>query len=541
MRDRNKNFQRILIAIIIIGAVIRLISCAKYLNMDEKLIYGDVTHFVKFHTIVPYQFFYPTFFSYLALIPSIIGAYLLSILGIISSPIEASALYNLDSVLPILPIRILSLSFSIATIWLVFRTGKKFYDESVGILAAAMLVFSPLDIERSSWGLPDTLMVLFSASAMFFCFSALKNNSLKNLTKASIMAGLATSTKYNAGMLIFPILAVAVLHLFQTKKAGLSLGRFIKIMLLSSAAFVCAFLLASPGWMIVPGKFLDTFRSLHKNMAEGSLGFFGLPYIQYIILMFQSEKTISIMFAVGIICAVIRRNREDIVFLCLFLPSFLYIGSWERKSLNYLMFLWPSLAVISAYPISKFIRSLFQKKRTAIAIVMISALFVWPMYSSIRYACTQLLEDSRWVTNRWIQENLPEGSKVVVDWAYVPRILNMDQKKELLDSQLFKKFYRKRLAQWRAYEKISLQYDPIWVASIKADFLITSSSCFSRFFNTPSPRSKSPLRAEFDARKRTYEFLLKNEKESGWILLKDFYTGKGPHILVYKRITPTNI
>lgn len=541
MRNNTRNFQRIFIAMTIIGAVIRLISCAKYLNMDEKIIYGNILHFVKFRTIIPHYFLYPTFFSYVGLIPSVIGAYLLSFLGIISSPIEASALYNLDSILPIIPIRILSLSFSIATIWLVFRTGKKFYDESVGILAAAMLLFSPLDIERSSWGLSDNLMVLFSALAMFFCFSALKNDPLKNIIRASIMAGLATSTKYNAGMLIFPIAAVVVIHLFQIKNAGLSSGRVIKTILLPGAAFVCAFLLASPGCILAPGKFFSQFGSLHQNMVEGSLGFFGLPYIQFIILTWQSEKTLLIMFAVGIIYAGIRRNKENMVFLFLFLPSFLYIGSWERKSLNYLMFLWPSLAVISAYPISKFIRSLFQKKRIAIAGFLIAALFVWPVCSSVRYAYTQLLKDSRWVANRWIQENIPEGSKIVVDWAYVPRIIDTDQKKELLDSQLFKDFYRKRLARWPAYEKISLQYDPIWVTNIKAAFLITSSACFSRFFNTPPPRSKSPLKAEWDARKGTYELLLKNEKRAGWILLKDFYTGKGPHVLVYKRTTPADI
>jgi hypothetical protein len=80
------------------------------------------------------------------------------------------------------------------------------------------------------------------------------------------------------------------------------------------------------------------------------------------------------------------------------------------------------------------------------------------------------------------------------------------------------------------------EYSPARVALPEANYLVTSSYCFERFFSSPFPAVSSLLWRDFIARKNTYQAFFLHEKELGWQFRKEFCTGSGPRILIYERI-----
>jgi len=352
---------------------------------------------------------------------------------------------------------------------------------------------------------------------------------------AGIFAGFAVSTKYNSAFVILPLVFVHLIHIYDEGRF-LSPRAWINVRIMSAAfAFLCSFLVGSPGWLLRPGPFWGALFQERMHMAAGHLGSYGLPYVRHLMLLWNWEKTAAILFGLGFLYAVFRRNRENTVFLALVLPSFLFIGTWQKKDLHYLLFIYPALALLSGRLFSDILLKSHNRTRNLGILLLISA-FVWPICSSAIYAYLQTLEDSRWPASRWIQENIQEDSRIVIDWAYLPRFLTKQQKDKLLKGR-HREFYLTHLQDIRTYRTIPLIYSRTRLKQVKADYLITSSYCFERFFRTPAPPPGSGLSYEYSKRKQTYNALLHNQRECGWRLLEEFRTRKGPRILLYIRVT----
>lgn len=516
------------------GVLLRVACCGKYIFMDESPILGNIVNFFENRTVIPSHFSYPTLFSYLAAIPTGLGSVVLHMRGILPSPADIWALFTLDSILPILPARLTSVFFGTATILATFEIGRRFFNIKTGLIAAALISYSRLHIGYSSYALPDVTTAFFCALSLFFALSALRTKLVREYVFAGIFAGFAVSTKYNSALMIFPLLFV---HLIQIYDEGrfLSPRAWVNIRIISTGlAFLCSFLIGSPGWLLRPGPFWEALFRERMHMATGHLGSYGLPYVRHMMLLWGWEKTVAILFGLGLVYAIFRRDRENTVFLALVLPSFLFIGIWQKKDLHYLLFMYPALALLSGRLFSDvLLKSCSRTRNLAVLLLLISA-FVWPLSSSAIYAYQQTLEDSRWVASRWIQENIQENSRIVTDWAYLPMLLTKQQKDKRLNGR-HREFYMARLLDIHTYQTIPLVYSKTWLKEIKADYLITSSYCFERFFRTPAPYPGSGLSYEYSKRKETYDALFHNRGALGWSLLKEFHTRKGPRILLYIR------
>ena len=527
--------KALLFLVLAAATALRIASCAKYVYMDEVPILWNVFNFVKNRTLMPTHFSYPTLFSYLSTIPTGMGAAALYAQGTLPSPVQISSLARLDSVLPYLPARLTSTAFALATILVLFKIGEKFYDRRTGLIAAAFLALSKLHIHRSGYALPDTTMAFFATCSLLFSLSALKTNAVRDFVLAGCFAGLTAATKYNGALMIIPILSAHILHLYDEKRLLVPKAWLNRRIMYSGLAFICAFLVGCPGWLFIPRVFWERFLHEQALAATGHLGSFGIAYLQYLTLAWDWERTTAVLFALGLIHAVFRRTRQDAVLLPLVLLSFLYIGSWEKKHLRYLLFLYPALSLLSARLLSEVLARVNKRAVNFIAPLVIIAAFTWPMCSAVMYACQQIPEDNRWIAQRWIQDNIPAETTIVVDWAYLPRLITEEEKRQMLTGE-DKGFFETRLRNVNTYELIPLQYDPAWLGEVQADYLITSSGCFDRFFKSNPPPPDNPLFNEHSKREGTYSALLRQEEEIGWQLLRRFQTGKGHHVFIYKRL-----
>jgi hypothetical protein len=528
------SIKKALVFLLIIAASMRVISCCKYVFIDEATVFYNILNFIEKRTIMPSYFNYPTFFSYLSIIPTCLVGLVLYIKGILTIPQDFAVLaYYLDSILPYLGARITSLVFGLLTILLLFKIGNRFFDKRTGLIAAAFLAFSKLHIYYSGYALPEVTMTFFATCSLFFSLSALRSKSIRDYVLAGVFAGFTCSTKYNGALIILLILTTHLIHLYDEKRL-LSPYKWInRKIIFSGMAFICAFFISSPGWILSPAIFWKSVVFEHAHMITGHLGSFGTIYIRHLILFWTWERIISVFFGLGLFYAMFRHTRQDIAILTLTLLSFFYIGSWQKKSLHYLIFLYPALSLLSARLISDIISKISERVLRTTILFIVFSIFSWQIYSVVMYTYQKALKDNRDIALGWIQSNIPEGSRVIIDWAYTPRLLTVEQKETAKKKN--PAFFEKYLRSSPTYELILLKYTPGWLEGINADYLITSSGCFDRFFKTSAPPLNNPLFSSYKKRRDTYASLFYEEEGVGWKLITEFHKGSGPTILIYRR------
>ncbi len=93
--------------------------------------------------------------------------------------------------------------FGIATIYLVYKAGKEFYDEWVGLIAASLYAVSPLVIaySRSSWN-PNPVP-FFSTLLLLFLWRVVVRNRWKEMFWVGIIFGIGLQLHYLFAFLFF--------------------------------------------------------------------------------------------------------------------------------------------------------------------------------------------------------------------------------------------------------------------------------------------------------------------------------------------------
>ncbi len=110
--------------------------------------------------------------------------------------------------------RLLSTLADTATIFVVFLTGKMLYDRRVGLLAAALLSFSVLNIQLAHFFAVDSFLALFAALTVYICIRIVKYGGWGNFALAGLAYGLGTSSKLSGAFLGAPIAIATAMRLW---------------------------------------------------------------------------------------------------------------------------------------------------------------------------------------------------------------------------------------------------------------------------------------------------------------------------------------
>ena len=510
--------------------------CGMYVFNDEFPILDNVLTFFDDRTIVPSHFAYPTLFSYLATLPTLAGAGILYIARILPSIGDVGSPLILDWVVGVLAARITSTVFGVLTLLVVFDAGRRFYSAQAGTLAAALVAFSSLHLTYSGYALPDVTMTFFAACSMRFALAALESGGRRDVLLGAAFGGLTASTKYNGALVM---LAVAYAQLVRVSDAGRRPWRrriFNTEWIAIGAIAAAAFLLGSPGWLITPAPFYLAIAHESAHMRTGHQGFFGVPYMQQIVLAWQWEKTFAILAAASLVHAAWKRTPREIALLSVVVPAFLIIGSWQKQDLHYLLFVYPIVALLSGALVVDAARGSNSRRGRVAVVCVAGAMAAWPVYQCLDTAYRETRVDSRWIAADWIQQNIPEGARLVVEdeHSHLPRLFTAAEKDRLLGGP-HHAFFGPHLSATRTYELIPLIYKPGAIAEVTADYLLIGSFTFARFFDTPVPPADNPLYQDYVDRRDAYVQILERSKDNGWKLQQVFDTGKGPQLRLYRR------
>lgn len=363
-----------------------------------------------------------------------------------------------------------------ATILVTYLAARRLFDARMGLVGALLLAVAFIHVRDSHYAVNDVPATFFLMVSFYFAvriyqssFGHISRPPLPLYILSGIFLGLAVATKYNVGI---GAIAILVAHLLSCTASGWSwrLGNHLPLF---GAAFVSllAFLVANPFALLDYQTFLTQFSGQYAWTSD--------PYdtsdlpMGGVILRALSVGTSPWMLgasALGLALLIFRRPGKGLMvgsFPLAYLVFFLF-GS----SLFYARFaipVVPFVALLAGYAAVRFVdASQSSKGRWIVGGLVVALLVVPPLVVDIKHNSLLRTEDTRLQLARWVESNVPPGSKIAVE-GY-----------SLVDFWGRKLGFKKLEYSWQVNS--SLRVHPLdYYRREKFDYLVASSYVYGRY------------------------------------------------------------
>jgi len=390
--------------------------------------------------------------------------------------------------------RLLTMWFDLGSVGLTFLIGRKLYSKQVGLLAALVMALSFTNIHGVQYSRVDVPTLFFVLLSFWFSRRLLQGLALRDYLLAGLFAGFAASTKYNGALVVVPLVVAYLLRVGSL--SNLSILRRLSVngtkLLLAGLAAVGGFLLGTPfallDWKTFTFKedargFLWQLQNMQGHLgAEAANGW----WFHFSITLRRGLGPLLLGLAVlGILLALYRHRRRDILLLSFPLFYFLYVGSWTVVYGRFMIPILPMLCLLAANGIA-IVANKF-KKSNLIWGALVGLALVQPAWEVIKsdYILTQT--DTRTLAKNWIDENLPDKSTIAMDTiygAFLDPFYLPNLRKATGEDDPEKGFY---LLPWSKISETTPHEDPQkfltdWQTA-EVDYLVTSSLVYARYFS----------------------------------------------------------
>lgn len=357
--------------------------------------------------------------------------------------------------------RIVTACFSIATLLLVYRMGKRFYNQSVGMLASVFLAFSVLHIRDSHFYLPEVPYTFFVVLATFLSMGIAE----KARTRSYLLTGIATGiglTIKQTTLMVFPVILTAhVVGMFRNLQISWNSCRRIffslqswRLLLLPVLIAGLIFLLLNPFIFLNPQKFLEMLQILQgyvtgTDQPNWTFQFTDTTRLYWFtnLLYFGMGPLLELTCVIGMIWALVKRKVPDLLLLSFLLPYLYFIGGGYMKFIRYAVPLLPFLCLLGA----RFLLDLYEMATHKVARIAVITSIIVVTLASFLYALAYMniysRGDVRIKASKWIHKNIPQNSSVLIDSSPATPLLGSTFYNVQLDnyySQGWRDLYYKR-------------------------------------------------------------------------------------------------
>lgn len=424
--DRSRSARLVMIAVLLLAAAVRVWGLLHDLPFSY---FGDELHFMRRSMAMgtgdlnPHWFHKPAFLMYV--LAFCYGLYygIGTLLGKFGSTAEFGAHFLFEPGPFLLIGRLVVAAFGVATVYLVYRIGRRVYGTPwagiAGALAAAVLAPMVSSAQTIKSDVPCGFLMTLSVLAYL---RTRETPSAKPLVAAALLAGAAMGMHYYAVVLVPAYLILEILR-------GFSPGRCALVAIL----FLGGFLLSSPY------NFLDpTWVRENTASIESKLGLSEKPVVHFepdsrveykpgakawggaaghFFGVVASRRALgivlSLIVALGLAATLVRRETRWygllvlIPFLFFFLAA-ITIAAYHVQP-RHLNALYPLLATL-VWP-----GALLLGRARRVALLVVALACVPTLAETVRYNRLITRLDSRLVAYRWIHANLPKGARILVD------------------------------------------------------------------------------------------------------------------------------
>jgi hypothetical protein len=310
---------------------------------------------------------------------------------------------------------------------LVYRLGRVAFGRPAGLLAALFLAVVPLHVAYSHMAVTDVTAVALSLLAFVLLQRAADGAGRRWLILGAAAAGLATSTKYNLGMLVLPATIAAVYACRGEAARRVAAGArapLVWIRLVGLHAYVpmlFAFVLASPFVVLDAPRFVSDFVRQNRIMDRGWLGWENAGNGFWFNLSTNLSGALGWVLlglcVVGLVWALWRHTRFDVLVVTYVVVYFGYIGTWKELADRYLLAIIPLLLVLVARAAVEVVALRPARRRVVVPLVVavVAVALFAPLSASIAFDRGLSGGDTRQRAKSWIEANLAPGSSIVIE------------------------------------------------------------------------------------------------------------------------------
>jgi hypothetical protein len=415
--------RRLLPPVLIVAAVARFWGLGfglPYANsrVDETAVAGPAVQFLS-GSLRPPNFMYPTGLLYAVALLYVAWYAINRPFGTYVS-LAAFSESRRRSLAPFFYLsRGLSAAMGTLTVWWVFAIGRRVFDDTVAIVAALFMALAFLHVRDSHFGTLDVSMTALVVLTVLLILRWQHTPGRWRATAAGLAGGLATSTKYNAlGVWVPWVVAIATSALDDRRTRGVALRQSTKAFAIFGAAFVAAFVGASPYVLVAWRQFLGDLTAQSVTLAQGhglvlSRGWW---YHSTVTLPAALGWPLYLAGVAGTAGLLVMRWRASAVVLAFPLAYFVVAGSGYRVFARDMLPVLPFLCITAAWLLVSAVRAIVPASRSearawatvaaALAIIAVPARNVLLLDRILTRA------DNRVVVARALPQIVPQGSLV---------------------------------------------------------------------------------------------------------------------------------
>jgi 4-amino-4-deoxy-L-arabinose transferase-like glycosyltransferase len=447
---------------LLLGGVLALGLAVRLWGIDKGLphsYYPDEAHLVKRSLsfgsgdLNPRWFHKPAFYMYILFFEY--GCYYAvgRLAGAWSSVGDFAVGYILDPGPFYLIGRLSGVLFGLATIWVVFRIGERRFERDSGLLGALLLALT-CGAVASCQDVKEDIPAGFFATLSMLLLLKVPDGSSKYAYFSAVAAGMGYAVKAYPIVMLVPILAAVFLRAWDERasllRAALGALRASALVLL---CFTLAFFACAPFSLLDPlGRestffnFERAYMALQKILGHAveatpdahytnRVGIWGglLDYLAVLLSPSGMGPVIGSVSLLGLVYVLLRGGRKGLL-LCLY-P--LAVGAASvvtypgYASTRHQVPMYPILALCGAMLVLWLARLAASRARLVHALYF--AALLHPLVVIGSFAVENGKEETRNVAKKWIEANIPAGTRILQDENGPPLLLGEERILELLE------------------------------------------------------------------------------------------------------------
>lgn len=312
-------------------------------------------------------------------------------------------------------------------------TPGRHYAWNVAFLAAALVAFTPLQLQLSHFYAVDTMLLFFVVLTVLACVVLVDTNApVRWSFVLGFGYGLALATKFSAAPLAVPLLVAALLRWYRR-----DFFSALASLLIASMLTVLIFLVAQPYALLDMPNFIQQV-SEQGNLARGMLD---LPYVRQFAgtVPYVYEVQNMVLWGMGVLLGVaacaglvwllwlvwgrrVQNGGRWLIVLSWVLVYGGIVGSFYVKFMRYMLPIYPFLTLMAAALLVAIVRSgqdkgqagnsniglrrfVFPFGLAAIALVLAGTIF-----QGLALLNVYSQENTRVQASRWLYSHIPRGS-----------------------------------------------------------------------------------------------------------------------------------
>lgn len=306
--------------------------------------------------------------------------------------------------------RAVSALAGVATVWALYRLGRRLHGPHVGLLAAGLLAACPLHIQCSHFLAADVVLSLFALLAISACLVLAESGRPRDALLAGLCVGAALATKTSAAPLLAP-LAVALACAWRR-------SRTLRPARAALGALAFAAVAGQPYAVL---SFAEFWRQVSEQAAmvrsAGSLPYtiqyVGLPPYAYDLWQMAvwglgPALGAAVLWAAGRTLWDMRsaRTRASLVLASFVVPFVLLTGAFQVKYPRYLLPVYPVLVLWAA----SWLWNARASRRGRALLVGVPAATV---LSALAFLAVYRGPHTSVAASEWVYQNVADGASLV--------------------------------------------------------------------------------------------------------------------------------